>query len=242
MSVVHFVYESSFILLHDVTIYNTYRHSGSLFSSTCSATAREYGVLYWSATINQVVVGCILLDLDPIQLIIRAIVLLVAMTVHEFAHVYVAYLMGDTTGADRGKLTLNPLVHINPIGYLMGVLIGFGFLGSAPINPGRMRNPRWGYLAAVAAGPASNLLLAVIFAIPVRLFPTIFLGSAFLAQLISTMIYLNIILALFNIIPLFPLDGWSIAYSLLPPEQARWWQANQQNSYYVFMGLILLSL
>lgn len=163
------------------------------------------------------------------------------MTAHEFAHVYVAYRMGDTTGADQGRLTLNPMVHINPIGFLLGVLIGFGFLGSAPINPSRMRNPRWGYLAAVAAGPASNLLLAVLFAIPVRLFPNILLGSQVLSQFFTTMIFLNIILALFNIIPLFPLDGWSIAFTLLPPEQARWWRANQQNSYYVFMGLILLS-
>lgn len=181
------------------------------------------------------------LNLDPIELLIRAIVLLVAMTVHEFAHVYVAYLMGDRTGADQGRLTLNPMVHINPIGFLMGVLIGFGFLGSAPINPGRMRNPRWGYLAAVAAGPASNLLLAILFAIPVRLFPNLLFGSEIVSQFFTVMIFLNIVLALFNIIPLFPLDGWSIAYSLLPPEQARWWQRNQQNSYYVFMGLIFLS-
>lgn len=182
-----------------------------------------------------------MLDLNPVSLIIRAIVLLVAMTVHEFAHVYVAYRMGDTTGADQGRLTLNPMVHINPIGFLMGVLIGFGFLGSAPINPYRMRNPRWGYLAAVAAGPFSNLLLAILFAIPVRLFPTVILGSEILSQFFTIMIFLNIILALFNIIPLYPLDGWSIAYTLLPPDQARWWQANRQNSYYVFMGLILLS-
>lgn len=182
-----------------------------------------------------------MLDLNPISLIIRAIVLLVAMTAHEFAHVYVAYRMGDRTAADQGRLTLNPMVHINPIGFLMGVLIGFGFLGSAPINPGRMRNPRWGYLAAVGAGPLANLLLAIAFAIPVRLFPQLLFTPGVVSDFFQTMIFLNIILALFNIIPLFPLDGWSIVYSLLPPDQARWWQANRQNSYYVFMGLILLS-
>ena len=79
------------------------------------------------------------------------------------------------------------------------------------------------------------------FAIPVRLFPNLLFGSEIVSQFFTVMIFLNIVLALFNIIPLFPLDGWSIAYSLLPPEQARWWQRNQQNSYYVFMGLIFLS-
>ena len=181
------------------------------------------------------------LDLDPIHLLIRAVALLIGMTIHEFAHVYVAYRMGDSTGANQGRLTLNPLVHINPIGFLLGVIIGFGFLGSAPVNPYRMRNPRWGYLAAVAAGPISNLLIAIVFAIPFRLAPQLLFGSSILSEVLFQIVFLNIILALFNIIPLSPLDGWSIMYTLLPPDQARWWQANQQNSYYVFMLLILLS-
>lgn len=180
-----------------------------------------------------------MLDLNPVNLLIRAVALLIGMTIHEFAHVYVAYRMGDNTGANQGRLTLNPLVHINPIGFIMGVLVGFGFLGSAPINPYRMRNPRWGYLAAVAAGPISNLLIAIVFAIPFRLSPT--LSDSVISQLLLQIVFLNIILALFNIIPLYPLDGWSIMLSLLPPDQARWWQANQQNSYYLFMLLILLS-
>ncbi len=182
-----------------------------------------------------------MLDLTPIGLLSRAIALLIGMTIHEFAHVYIAYRMGDNTGASQGRLTLNPLVHINPIGFLMGVIIGFGFLGSAPVNPYRMRNPRWGYLAAVAAGPISNLLVAAVFAIPLRLAPQLLLGSSVISEILFQTIFLNIILALFNIIPLFPLDGWSIMYTLLPPDQARWWQANQQNSQYVFMLLILLS-
>lgn len=165
-----------------------------------------------------------MLDLNPVSLLIRAIALLIGMTIHEFAHVYVAYRMGDNTGANQGRLTLNPLVHINPIGFLMGVIIGFGFLGSAPVNPYRMRNPRWGYLAAVAAGPISNLLIAVVFALLFRLFPSAILSSFPLSKLLMNIIFLNVILALFNIIPLYPLDGWSMMYTLLPPDQARWWQ------------------
>lgn len=175
------------------------------------------------------------------ELLARAIALLIGMTVHEFAHVYVAYRMGDNTGANQGRLTLNPMVHINPIGFLMGVVIGFGILGSAPINPSRMRNPRWGYLAAVAAGPFSNLIVAFIFAIPLRLFPSLAFQGDIVGYILLTIVYLNVVLAFFNIIPLSPLDGWSIAYALLPPEQARWWARNQQMSQYIFFGLIFLS-
>ncbi len=182
-----------------------------------------------------------MLDLNPVSLLARAIALLIGMTIHEYAHVYVAYRMGDNTGASQGRLTLNPLVHINPLGFIMGVIIGFGFLGSAPVNPYRMRNPRWGYLAAVAAGPISNLLIAIVFAIPLRLAPQLLFSSSLVSEIFFQIIFLNIILALFNIIPLSPLDGWSILYTLLPADQARWWQANQQNSYYLFMLLILLS-
>jgi Zn-dependent protease len=181
------------------------------------------------------------LDLDPIHLLSRAIALLIGMTIHEFAHVYVAYRMGDNTAVSQGRLTLNPLVHINPLGFILGVIVGFGFLGSAPISPYRMRNPRWGYLAAVAAGPISNLLIAIVFAIPLRLSPQLLFGTSVVSQVLYDIVGLNIILALFNIIPLYPLDGWSMMYTLLPPDQARWWQANQQNSYFLFMLLIFLS-
>ena len=92
------------------------------------------------------------------------------MTIHEFAHNYIGWRMGDPEPARQGRLTLNPLVHINWIGWIMFAVIGFGILGSAPISPYRMplENRRWRWLAAVAAGPVSNLLLAIIFAIIIR--------------------------------------------------------------------------
>ena len=105
-----------------------------------------------------------LLNLHPITIIINLVVLGAAMTVHEFAHNFVAWKMGDEVPKLQGRLTLNPLVHINWIGWLMFAIIGFGILGSAPISPQRMRDPRKGFLAAVAAGPLSNLALAVVFA------------------------------------------------------------------------------
>jgi Zn-dependent protease len=173
-----------------------------------------------------------------------AIALLVGMTVHEFAHNYVGHLMGDPVPAREGRLTLNPLVHINPIGWLMFLIVGFGILGQAPIAAHRMRNPRWGYLAAVAAGPFSNLLIAVVVGFSIRVLG----GPEFLSNLPSLprtiliyMVYFNVLLFLFNLLPLFPIDGWYIAYALLPPDLAYRWERWQTYSTYVLFGLILIS-
>ena len=182
-------------------------------------------------------------------LIAILLVLLVAMTIHEWAHNFVAWKMGDPEPKRLGRLTLNPFVHINWIGWLMFALIGFGILGSAPISPYRMpyENRRWRWLAAVAAGPVSNLILAVIFALAMRLVLTtgFALSDSFFSTLVMTIlrqgVIFNLILFFFNLIPLFPLDGWQIVLALLPPDLAHTWQKYQQMSYYAFFGLILLS-
>lgn len=166
---------------------------------------------------------------------------LAGMTVHEFAHNYVAHLMGDPNPKRQGRLTLNPMVHINWPGFIMFVLIGFGILGTAPIAAQRMRNPRGGYLAAVAAGPFSNLLLAVIGGLIFRIVPNSVWNSFELFQFIYFFIVFNVFLFLFNLLPFYPLDGWHITLSLLPVESAYWWQRNAVNTQYLFMGLILLS-
>ena len=171
----------------------------------------------------------------------------IGMTVHEFAHNYVAHLMGDYVPAQQGRLTLNPLVHINWIGWLMFALIGFGILGSAPIAAHRMRNPRWGFLAAVAAGPVSNLLVAAVFGLIIRILPASVIVSGFslnaLGYILTLIVYFNVLLFLFNLLPFFPLDGWHIVYALLPPDLARTWGSPQwrQYSQFAFFALILLS-
>ena len=171
------------------------------------------------------------------------LVLGVGMTVHEFAHCLIADRMGDDTPRRLGRLTLNPLVHVNWVGWLMFALIGFGILGSAPINARRMHNPRWGYLAAVAAGPLANLALALLFALLAGILGAaqLFALPQVLRALILMMVYWNLLLAVFNLLPLYPLDGWQIVLAALPPAPAYEWQRHAQTSQYVFFGLIILS-
>ena len=185
-----------------------------------------------------------------IELIVaNLLVLLLAMTVHEWAHNFVAWKMGDPEPKYQGRLTLNPFVHINWVGWLMFALIGFGVLGQAPISPYRMpyENRRWRWLAAVAAGPVSNLILAIIFGLILRLV----LNSGLLASnsmatnvilaILTQAVYFNLVLFFFNLIPLSPLDGWQVVLSLLPPDLAHTWQRYQQVTSYLFLGLIFLS-
>lgn len=176
----------------------------------------------------------------------------IGMTVHEFAHNYVAHLMGDDTPEKLGKLTLNPMAHIYWPGWLMFAIIGFGPLGYAQISAHRMRDPRWGYLAAVAAGPLSNLIVAALFALPLRLLFTsqdlIFALRGvvnspldFVVLIFVQTVFWNVLLFIFNLLPLYPIDGWTIVYGLLPPDLAYRWESWKQYTQYIFFGLILLS-
>jgi len=182
------------------------------------------------------------------ELISRVIVVLIAMDVHEFAHAYVANRMGDSTARDMGKMTLNPFVNINWLGFAMFVLIGFGILGSAPVNEFRMRDRRWGMFAAVLAGPVSNLLLAAVCAIPFWLGlaqPEFFVAPKAIVpslnEILTDAVYFNIILFVFNLLPMYPLDGWTILGKLLPADLRYQWERYRMYTYYAFWGLILLS-
>jgi Zn-dependent protease len=176
-------------------------------------------------------------------LVAYIIAIIGGMTVHEFAHNYAAHRMGDPYPSRNGRLTFNPLVHIDVQGFIMFLLIGFGALGSAPVSPDRLplQNRRYRWLTVVAAGPVSNLLLAVVVAIAYRLTvgtPTS--DTAVLALMLNIIMLVNISLFLFNLLPFFPIDGWQIMFTLLPPDLARVWQRYQQESFYVLLGLIVL--
>jgi Zn-dependent protease len=163
-----------------------------------------------------------MLGLSVADLIIRAITLVVAFTVHEFAHAFVADRFGDDTPRRQGRLTLNPLVHLDPLGSLMLILAGFGWARPVEVNPYQLqrRSPAAPMLVALA-GPVSNILLALLAAIPVRAglvspaFSTTTMPSGY--EFFINFAFINILLALFNLIPLFPLDGEKILHYFLPP-------------------------
>lgn len=177
--------------------------------------------------------------LNPPILIAAAITLFIAFPVHELAHAWVADQLGDNTPRRMGRLSLNPLVHLDPIGTLLFFIAGFGWAKPVPVNPYNFRNgPRLGTVIVAAAGPFANLVLALLAAIPFRLelvdvFNTSFPSPAFfLFQFIA----FNIFLMLFNLIPVVPLDGSKILRGLAPMEWDGWLSQLEQ------WGMILLIL
>ena len=161
------------------------------------------------------------------QFISRIIALLVAITVHEFAHAWMANRLGDRTATDQGRLSLNPLRHLDPIGTLMLLTAGFGWGRPVPVNPYNLKNgPRAGMAWTSVAGPVSNLLMAAIIALPIRFGLIPLNGWAGnnvipgVMELIFTIIVLNIGLAVFNLIPVPPLDGFKVALGILPRDLA----------------------
>ncbi len=165
-------------------------------------------------------------NLDIPTLIARIIVLLTAFSVHEFAHAWSADKLGDDTPRMYGRLTLNPLAHLDPMGSLLLIVAGFGWAKPVPVNPYALeRRTPAGTMLVSLAGPMSNLLMAIIAAIPFRI-GLLAIGDMYLSggailptlpQLLGEFIFINLILMLFNLIPVAPLDGEKILYYFLPP-------------------------
>jgi Zn-dependent protease len=168
------------------------------------------------------------LNITPATIITIAIFLLVAFPIHEFFHALVAFRLGDATAKLYGRLTLNPIVHFDPIGggalavlMLLGSSFVFGWAKPTPVNPLNLRGGHRGEAVVALAGPASNAVMAVAAAIPVRfIIATHLVVPDLVAQVLLTFIYVNIILAIFNFLPIPPLDGSKILFGLLDPRTA----------------------
>jgi len=164
-----------------------------------------------------------MLNLSPPILISRIITLLIALPFHEFAHAWTAHKFGDTTPERNGRLTINPLAHLDLMGTLMLLIAGFGWAKPVPVNPYALERRSSSALMLVSlAGPLSNLLLAILAAVPFRLGWINFYSASgsFLptpADFLLQFIIINLALMLFNLIPLAPLDGEKVLSRILPP-------------------------
>lgn len=165
--------------------------------------------------------------------------LTLAISVHEFAHALTSQKLGDPTAKLMGRLTLNPRAHLDPVGTLMLILIGFGWGKPVPYNPLNLDNPKVDSALISLSGPLSNILTAFVLALPLRLHLPIFSqGVSF--ELILTVVSLNIGLAVFNLIPIYPLDGFRVVGGLLPSELSRIWEGLAAYGTFLILFLVLL--
>ena len=163
----------------------------------------------------------------------------VCLTVHEFSHGFVAYRLGDTTAKDAGRLSLNPLKHIDWLGVIAMLLLGFGWAKPVPVNPYRFKKSgARGIVWVSLAGPVSNILFAfvllIVWEIVYALAPAAMFNFYFV-NIMSSIIYLNIGLAVFNLIPIPPLDGSRVLGYFLPYNASRWMENNGNTLYLILL-------
>ncbi|MCL4338913.1 site-2 protease family protein [Patescibacteria group bacterium] len=176
---------------------------------------------------------------NPVEFIIIAILLLLAISVHEFSHALIADHLGDPTARLSGRLTLNPAAHIDPIGTLLLLFVGFGWGKPVPFDPFNLREPKRDAALISFAGPGSNLVMAILTSIILRV--AIYIPFVFLLPLVtdvlSLFVYFNVLLAIFNLIPVHPLDGFKVVAGLLPKKYYYDWLSLEK---YGIIFLILL--
>ena len=166
--------------------------------------------------------------------------LVVALTFHEYAHALVAYKRGDDTAYRAGRLTLNPLVHLDPIGALLLLFVGFGWAKPVPVNPMNLANPKRDMVWVSLAGPISNMIQALILALIIRV---IFIMNVNIGNFIITLRFafsINLVLAVFNLIPLAPLDGHKIVSGLLPYNKSIQFEEATRRGPMILMGILIL--
>lgn len=149
---------------------------------------------------------------NPLIFLAYLVSFFVSLTLHEAAHAWAAYKLGDNTAKEMGRLSLNPLKHIDPWGAIFFFIAGFGWGNPVQFNPARLKNPKRDSILVALAGPAANLILAIFFSLIYRLFP----ASDAIGQFLTLLVSINIIWMIFNLLPIPPLDGSHILAVFLP--------------------------
>jgi len=175
---------------------------------------------------------------NPIYFIISLIALLISLTVHEYAHAWVADRLGDPTARLKGRLSFNPLLHIDLAGAIFLILFGFGWGKPVPVDYYNLKNPRKDAALISLAGPLSNIILSIVLAIAIKLFSVF---NLFILSTIGQIIFIPIIiislrLGVFNLLPIHPLDGFKIVAGILPDDKAEEWLQLER------LGMIFLLL
>jgi len=167
--------------------------------------------------------------------------ILLALTIHELAHGYVANMLGDPTAKNAGRLTLNPLAHLDPLGTVMLIFAHFGWAKPVPVNPYNLGNPRRDMILVSLAGPLSNLMLALISGLLARFYITMGGGSQVIFNIILFSMRINVVLMVFNLIPIPPLDGSKILFGLMDVSPQTEYNLSKYGPM-MLLGIILLGL
>jgi Zn-dependent protease len=172
------------------------------------------------------------------------IAVIVGITLHEFSHAAVASLQGDQTARAQGRLTLNPLAHLDPLGSIALIVAGFGWGRPVPVTPSRLRNRRLGHVLVGLAGPAANFVLAIVSVVALRIAyqpADLTFDVNFTLRLLDTLVAVNVILGVFNLLPIPPLDGSTLLTILLPPSRQNIVRFLEQYGVFLLLGLLILA-
>ena len=176
-----------------------------------------------------------------ITTIIRVVVVLICITVHEFFHGYSAYKLGDDTAKRAGRLSLNPIKHIDPIGTIMFFIFKFGWAKPVPVNPYNFNNMKTDMALTAVAGPISNFILAIISALILKGAFYFGIDNFLIMNFLYSMILFNIGFGLFNLLPFPPLDGSKIIGGFMPDDMYFRWMSFEQKGAYLLMAILLIS-